>query len=181
MHSEQENKQGEKALRALEHCHYEIDMMVQTCELRGRIKCDSQEDLRVLRNALLESFLTHARSLLDFFENKTPKYPTDIPVCHYGFESVEIAGSGCMRDRINKEISHLTYERQLDCASEKKEWHFDEFTPLFERCREFLEHVCTVFVSQFKNGEVDENLLRRCKDTSNSLRSLPTNSPGTEG
>lgn len=95
-----------------------------------------------IRNALLESFTVHARSILFFFYPSNPK-PDDALA-----EDFLVSGKTwnklrpsmppelCkLQKRVGKEIAHLTYAR-ADVTAEHKGWNFGkiilEFVPVFQ-------------------------------------------------
>lgn len=98
------------------HLMYEIDM------LRATYTCLASESLMllfsdVLKNSLIESFCIHARNLIEFFDEKsaTPgqsdgrlgakHFTTDFTAWDKGGPSNDL------RNRLNKQVSHLTYDR----------------------------------------------------------------------
>lgn len=92
-----------------EHYLYEITM------LRMTFKAIPRETDIWRRNALMESFAIHARVLMDFFISK-PKND-DIVARHFIAPNInwnnEPSGMGVdMRNRINKQVSHLTASRE---------------------------------------------------------------------
>ena len=71
----------------------------------------------VIHNALLESFLIHARTLIDFFYDECP-YPDDIIAAHFlakeKWESIRLEKSqllGNVVKNANKYLAHITYTR----------------------------------------------------------------------
>ncbi len=84
---------------------------------------DDYTEIGLLRNAVLDSFLIHARALVDFFYRK-PKVPTDVIAGDY-FDNTEKAywerhyskDPGWFKDtrtRIDKGVAHISYERRKD-------------------------------------------------------------------
>jgi len=73
----------------------------------------------VENNALLESFLIHARNLFDFFQDK--QYPDDINYFDFGVRKIviELPFNNGMHE-INKYLAHLTKER---IEKEKPKWN----------------------------------------------------------
>ena len=92
---------------------------------------NDEELWQVLNNTIIESFGIHVRALLDFFYGKA-KYDDDVIAEQFFGEPNEWV---CIRppkthdelkqirDRVNKEIAHLTYARQEVIS---KEWPFGE-------------------------------------------------------
>ena len=101
-------------------------------------------------NALLESTLIHVRVLLDFFEKSsrsTRRQGTDkvelddVLSLDYGFPAQQISISSDDRERLNKDLAHLTYSRTLRGPQDKK-WKYKEMVgPVLERCEKFLAHL----------------------------------------
>jgi hypothetical protein len=116
----------------LEHVFYEMWQLVflvdKRCPITG------------FNNAILESRLTHVRNLLDFFEH--PPTPNDDMLCsHFGFSSSRVNIEQKYRDRLNKDLSHLTYSRTRRGRSEKPWPHKEVILPLLKRCRSFAERL----------------------------------------
>jgi len=90
-----------------------------------------REDVRVINNALIESFGIHVRSLLDFFYAKK-KHKNDVLAEHFYStpnEWIKLRPEKSdkelkkIKDRVNKEIAHLTYDRQ---KVKEKSWPFSQ-------------------------------------------------------
>ena len=124
--------------KASEHLHYEIGMLTDTavCLNKGipeleTISASGRAHAEIIKNALLESFVLHARALADFFYNDSPR-PDDVVAADYvsdwakrrATESPLLQG---LRSRAGKEIAHLTFGRLLvkDVA---KDWSFADIT-----------------------------------------------------
>ncbi len=111
---------------ASDHVHYEIQMLRGTMALLASRAIGTS----VLSNALIESFTIHARALMHFLY---PKLPQDSDVLAEDFfedastwmaaRPDEPAAFGTARGRVNKEIAHITYDRQL-VTPELKGWDF---------------------------------------------------------
>jgi len=93
------------------------------------------ETLVVMHNALIEAFALHARVLYDFFYGPSEsRKPDDIGAEHFFSESEEWQTArpalnkdkiDAIRNRINKEIAHLTYMRQM-IPYDSKDWPITE-------------------------------------------------------
>jgi hypothetical protein len=97
------------------HLPYEIDMMRETYRLLGKIPPPEN----VIKNALIESFCIHARSLLDFFERKRKPQNHDDDFFAADFTNsfeTRINVPAAVRTKLNKEIFHLTGERRRQTA-----------------------------------------------------------------
>ena len=103
--------------RGLDFFAYELWMLQSTAD---RVLCGSSSDVPT-RNALLESFLIHARALIDFFSNKNAK-DDDIMASHYvgdhNWELTELLKNE--RARINKQVAHLTSARDIVPTARKR-------------------------------------------------------------
>ncbi len=117
----------EELIEASQHLLYEYDMLnVTALGLASGIGGESSP----LNNALLESFVIHARNLLHFFFPEQP-YATDVLAQHYfptPAEWVGIRGDmpevlADVRSRANKEMAHLTYDRLL-VDDKSKHWQY---------------------------------------------------------
>jgi len=101
---------------------YEIGMLFETAH-----KLEDCEDV-VLYNALLESFLIHARSLIFFFYEE-PFREDDIVAGHFveGWSQMRAFRSPLLRkagEEANKKVTHLTYRRLNDTYS----WDLEAIT-----------------------------------------------------
>jgi hypothetical protein len=108
-----------------EHLYYEIWMFYEV----GKILAGSVQNL-LIRNALLESFLMHARIILDFLDNKKLKdddaIANDYLPCSVDLKLVMSPKSELLEDvhrRGHKELVHLSYKR-LEVELENKKWEF---------------------------------------------------------
>lgn len=111
---------------ASSHVYYEYWMMN---EVADALTSGTGDD--VARNALLESFLIHARSLADFLSGTTADKPDDIRAHHYLVKPASASSplkppsvAVGWRTRVNKEIVHLT-DGRLAVTPEKKVWSFN--------------------------------------------------------
>jgi hypothetical protein len=109
---------------ASDHLYYEIQM------LRGTMKLLATGTIgQLLSNALIESFTVHTRTLIHFLYPSRP-YPTDVLAEDF-FNAGDWVKNRpdepeefrAVRDRVNKEIAHLTYDRQI-VTPELKGWNF---------------------------------------------------------
>jgi hypothetical protein len=83
----------------------------------------------ILNNALLESFLLHARALLAFLYANTPRLDDVVAedfIPDWGSKRpTEPATLSQVHFRVGKELAHLTYQR-LSVTAEAKMWNFVE-------------------------------------------------------
>jgi hypothetical protein len=100
---------------AKEHLPYEIDMLRGTFELLKEIDATggvAETDLakQLFRNAFIESFRVHARSLLDFFSNRRIARPMQSQgLCAFTTSLKPMEEPlKTIRTKLNKEIFHLT-------------------------------------------------------------------------
>ena len=111
---------------ASNHLYYEIMMLSAT----SRALALGISGKSILTNALLESFVIHARSLLYFLYDTNPK-PDDVVADDFfpdqrEWHKARPAKStilATVHRRVGKEVAHLTYARQLVTA-EMKNWDF---------------------------------------------------------
>jgi hypothetical protein len=110
----------DKVLREIfnKHLPYEIDMMRRTYSrieaLAHPPRVPETPEERVLRNALIESFCVHCRSLLDFFGNYRFKSSGAIAADFKAFKTgldQKVEPLKSIREKLNKEIFHLTKDR----------------------------------------------------------------------
>jgi len=120
-------KRSEDELRgASDHLYYEIQMLQGTMKLLATGAIGQS----LLSNALIESFTVHARALIHFLYPSKHPHPTDVLAEDF-FKAgeweekrpVEPEIFIAVRGRVNKEIAHLTYDRQL-VKPELKGWNF---------------------------------------------------------
>jgi hypothetical protein len=96
------------------------------------------------RNMAIETFAIHTRCLLEFLWRKPDEEkPDSLRAVHFcadwRVDGMPHALAG-VADRINQEIVHLTYGRQL-VVKEAKGWNFDTiFRAIATRLREFADH-----------------------------------------
>jgi hypothetical protein len=128
---------------ALEHIYYEITQLIAT--LPGNT------NYIALNNALLESRLIHIRALLDFFQKtarsiKNNSELDDVLCLDYGFVSQPVAIPADYRERLNKDLAHLTYSRSERLPKDKP-WPQDKVVaPILERSKLFGEHIVSAYL-----------------------------------
>lgn len=136
-------------LAALEHICHEMQQFARLGTIdRSNIRYAPSEALdATLRNAHLEAVLLHARTLLDFLEvsiRKRASYPfrsDDVISEDFGFEHRVGLIDDAWRDRINKELTHLTYSRP-PFDGPWREWDLAKLVPpIAKRCIQFIEHI----------------------------------------
>ena len=87
------------------------------------------------------SRMGHARALYDFFETPTTKRKQDDAVSEdFGFPAQCIERPEDDRNRLNKQLFHLTYSR-LTYNETSKPWPDTILSCLHPRCVEFVEHL----------------------------------------
>ena len=112
---------------ASDHLYYEIQMLQGTMAILATAATGQS----ILSNALIESFTIHARVLMHFLYPTGSIQPSDVlaedffdDVGHWlAIRPDEPAVFRTARGRVNKEIAHLTYDRQL-ITPELKGWNF---------------------------------------------------------
>jgi hypothetical protein len=110
----------------------------------------NEEKARVINNAILEAFAIHFRALFDFFyiDKKKGKYQDDVIVSDFFDDpkhwkdhrpNLDEQELGRLRDRVNKEIAHLTIHRNFVVT---KDWKIDyileNMNLLIEKFRELV-------------------------------------------
>jgi hypothetical protein len=114
----------------LRHLRYEIEGVF-------RPVFDSKRATE-LCGAEFEAFLVHARNMLGFYE-EAKRYKDDVIPADFGFEGQPLTVSEEFRERINKELSHLTYSRT---ERRKPVWYLDSCVgQLLERSVAFAQHL----------------------------------------
>jgi len=106
--------------------HYEIIMFHAMAEvLHSGVAGKS-----LLGNALLESFLMHARALLDFLYDKKSKKDDDMIASDYSKQWAAARPQKLapeldeLNRRVGKEVAHLTYTRLRTPEPRDRPWHF---------------------------------------------------------
>jgi len=140
-------RSDENLLKASEHLAYEFWMIDS---LARKLKAEEASD-DPMKNAMLEAFTVHARSILDFFylpenQRRIPK-PDDMLADDYLHEDrnrwrsqrpTRTAILDQVNDHVNKEIVHLCYGR-IDALAIMKEWPALQIRDdLFEILDDFL-------------------------------------------
>lgn len=98
---------------AHEHIGYEVEMLVETAVLLGELRADT-----VTHDAVLESFLVHARLLDGFLAHRHPEEEDpnadDVFAVDYAPEwDPRHFMPGQERAIANKQVAHLTWRRQI--------------------------------------------------------------------
>jgi hypothetical protein len=120
--------------KIMEHVRYEV---TQTFVLPPH---DGTNDH--LRESIFLAILVHARLLLHFFEDKTRRQK-DVLCSDFGFPTKPLSLAEKDRERLDKDIVHLTYSR-LRHTPQTKPWPLEDILkPLHERVAEFVNHVVT--------------------------------------
>lgn len=109
-------------------------------------------------NAWLEALLIHVRQLLDFFEHSKRfsmrgEENEDVLSVDYAFPAVLIQINATFRDRLNKDLAHISYSYQQRVGASKN-WNLRDILPLLERCNEFADHVCHNWTTELPTEEV---------------------------
>lgn len=114
------------------HLLYEIQMLFETARALATADRASERDVRMwaTHNALLESFIIHARVLLDFLYSSRRK-PDDVIAQDFldnasAWLQQRPKKSRLLKTshkRVGKELAHLTYAR-LAVTPDEKQWQF---------------------------------------------------------
>ena len=103
---------------------------------------------QLMRNAYIESFLVHVRALLNFFEGSARstymegsvrREHDDVLARDYGFAPRPIDLAKIYRDRLNKDLAHVSYSRCYRLV-EGREWPLRYVViPIIERAMVFID------------------------------------------
>jgi len=169
-----------------EHPTYEIKMFYRLAkglsqDKNFELSKDTLEDY-IVKNAILESFLLHTRIIIEFLSKKKPYHSNDMNyedflpnrkepfICEFDSKS--------MKNRIDKEIIHLTKNRYED---EKKKWSVPDIVCcLIKYLSQFLDEVESTkvdFDEKYKKeikDEIDDLEKSFCENKSNEYRSQVT-------
>ncbi len=142
------NPTVEERRRAINHLFYEIEQLIDTSSfsVESIVVRDAKEK-GIVKNAILESVLIHTRILRDFYSNETRSSyrgaeKDDVLVSDYGFRPRIVNIPSDVRNRLNKDLAHLTYDRSKRRTQEEKWWDYSPMVvPIMERSKEFVEHL----------------------------------------
>ena len=117
----------DEELRAVsEHLYYEVGMLLNL----AKVLATGSLGNGTLENAALESFTVHARGLLDFLYADNPREDDVVADDFLGGQGTWPGVRGDIppilndvRQRVGKEVAHLTYAR-LSVTPEAKQWLF---------------------------------------------------------
>jgi len=142
--------QSEKAA-ALSDVAYEIEQIFALLSTWPR-------QMGLQQNAWLEAALIHTRQLLDFFEDSNRSVSKgrendDVLALDFGFTAQPVVFNTLYRERLNKDLAHLSYSRQQRTGAAKS-WNLTLLQPLLERCREFADHVVAAWPSSLAADQV---------------------------
>lgn len=142
--------------KASTHLHYEFWMLISTAHaLASGVAAED-----CLRNALLESFVIHLRTLSDFLYAESKKHDDVLAGDFFvsgEWLNLRPAESDLLKKarlRAHKEIAHLTYER-LNVTPERKPWMFIEIANAINSVMDiFLQSVPKHLLSEeWSHGE----------------------------
>jgi hypothetical protein len=103
-----------------DHLPYEIDMLrgtyTELCALGTTNETTETPKQKIYRQALIESFCVHARSLFDFFSNNAKN--DDAVASHFTANPSPLLDQSneplkALRTKLNKQIFHLTKSRKI--------------------------------------------------------------------
>ncbi|MGB2956311.1 MAG: hypothetical protein WBB64_10140 [Anaerolineales bacterium] len=115
------------------HTHENFSVVIP--QSTGILKFSSSsdnEEKQVINNAIIEALAIHIRSLLDFFYLDMKRWDDDVIAVHFFIDKNDWINERpsktkeeikIIKDRVNKEIAHLTYFRQ---GVTDKSWLFQE-------------------------------------------------------
>jgi hypothetical protein len=166
---------------ASNHLYYEIWMLISAAEA-----ILPNMDDAILKNALLESFAIHVRALIDFFFPPSSAKPTDVLCTDFtataSYSSTLPPKLTEVRNRVHKEVAHLTYDRQL-VSEEAKKWNLgiilSEMLPI---AKAFVDNLPSYLLGD--RWTKDEHLLRSrltAYTSSQSIVGATTTDASTQG
>jgi len=142
-------READSLRRASDHLYYELSMLRHTAAVLATGALSDSH----LSNACIESFTVHFRAIVDFLYSEKP-FDSDV-IAEDFFSSPDewtsrrpelAAQLSSARKRVNKEIAHLTYDRQ-HVVPELKDWNFktlyDEISSAVKR---FVELVSPTYL-----------------------------------
>lgn len=112
-----------------EHLHYEAAMFVTARDILSKLDRGTP-NAAFSQNLLVEACVLHFRNLVDFFYLPPNGKPDDVTAVDYipewGSPAIPPAVN-TLRDRVNKELAHLTTARRPGAAA-GKEWDFAQIS-----------------------------------------------------
>ena len=160
----------------LPHVRYEISQLASACSVRVPPDAPLPD---FPRNLIIECILLHVRALLPFFERPATSRPkNDVLAADLGFAPAALPIDPGVRERIDKDLAHLTWARAerkpIDC-----QWNLGQIaTPVLERALELIEHVLKGGAGELDGaGKADWETLRdqvrQCLGTTASFTGAP--------
>ena len=133
---------------ALSTVFYEIQQLWFSSQLRS--------EQQFVTNAFIESALLHVRVLMDFYERTSRSVSNksendDVLSSDYGFPPRSLNIPYKYRERLNKDLVHLSYARNTRLTPDKKPWPLEEFLPpLIDRSVEFIDSLDEATFARWK-------------------------------
>jgi len=124
-----------------EHLTYEIKMLMFLANSPTLKQVNEDDNQYSKRMAHVESFVLHLRNLIDFFEPLSPRNDDVIVTDFLPFQTKISSPTEKLekaRIRANKELAHLTADRQSG-SPETKEWASDLLNDLSILLSEFID------------------------------------------
>lgn len=154
MHSDSE-------LRELsEHLLYDVEMLFALTERLGGFEPIEEELPWEVQNGLLESFVIHARGLIEFLWRDASRRQGDGLAAHYFPSDAWAARRPKMETtlkqvpaRAGREVAHITFQR-IEAAEEARGWHYGQIAASIGRC-------LRVFVQEVSDQRVSDEFKRR--------------------
>jgi hypothetical protein len=121
----------------------------------------------LLENEAFLLKLIHGRTLIDFFEHEVAARTNDDVLAEdYGFPASPLGMDPTLRERINKDLAHLTYHR-LRHTAETAPWKLWLLDPLKKRSIDYLQHLMKQ--SQFR---LPDEVMKDCRELHGMLTTL---------
>lgn len=168
------------------HLKYEIDMLLFDAHSLCQLQSNKSEPQRVCTNAFLESYAIHLRNIMEFLwysKNRSDDIraddfnPTGCAKNSISRKSSiktdKIAGFSFsdLRDKINKQISHLTSQR-TEYKDEEKQWDIIKITCCISKyLTDYLDKCC---MDEEYSKAIENNILSFKKEYCNRNESMQT-------
>lgn len=171
----------EQLQTASSHLHYEVQMLHECARRLSELRNSDEEislDDKTLENALIESFLIHARVLIDFFyvksrleANPNTNIRSSDVIAEDFLEKPNNWWSICpekspeleeVNPKVGKQVAHLTYDRSYITVKGKK-WDIG-------RIYYALVDVIFVFIENVDRKYLDPKLLQIVDKSKNTKR-----------
>jgi len=161
---------------AIQDVFYEIDVLIIASWVRLKNGCETPLSL--------ETRLLHTRNLIDFFEKTSrgthrignERYENDDVLAQdFGFKAGKIGINERDRERLNKALAHITYERIRYRSGNDVDWPLQTtLLPVLAVCGGFAEYLIRSFLKEddIQTRAKSADILHRVTELMEKVREL---------